>query len=70
MVPTDRGALPPACLLPSPAPARARLSRVTRHAHLPSGAALTTAGNHIDHAVTAYRSGAQASGENPPDQEG
>jgi hypothetical protein len=40
------------------------------HAHLLLARALITAGNHIDDAVTAHRSGAEAGGEDPPDQEG
>ena len=40
------------------------------HAHVLPARALITARNHIDHAVTAHRPGAEASGEDPPDQEG
>jgi hypothetical protein len=39
------------------------------HAYVLPARALITAGNHIDHAVTAHRSGAEAGGEDPPDQE-
>jgi len=39
-------------------------------AHVLLAGALITAGNHIDHAVTAHRSGAEAGGEDTPDREG
>jgi hypothetical protein len=52
-----------------------RRRRRPRHAQRPGydhvllARALIIAGNHIDHAVTAHPSGAEADGEDPPDQE-
>jgi hypothetical protein len=44
--------------------------RAPGHAHILLARTLITAGNHIDHALTAHQSGAEASGEDPPDQRG